>query len=80
MNVSDRRVAASQFTAYMALLNLSTVTGQAIAGPLEATLPSVPAVYLAAGIFHLGVMAFVILAIKPPQNPPGLLPSPTGGS
>ena len=77
MNVSDRRVAASQFTAYMALLNLSTVTGQAIAGP---SLPSVPAVYLAAGIFHLGVMAFVILAIKPPQNSPELPPPSTGGS
>jgi len=80
MNVSDRRVAASQFTAYMALLNLSTVTGQAIAGPLETSLPSVPAVYLAAGIFHLGVMAFVILAIKPPQNSPELPPPSTGGS
>ena len=80
MNVSERRVAASQFTAYMAMLNLSIFLGNKFAGPLEASLPSVPAAYLAAGIFHLGVMAFVILAIKPPQNPPGLLPSPTGES
>ena len=72
MNVSDRRVAASQFTAYMALMNLSMFTGNKLAGPLEATVPSVPAAYLTAGIFHLGVMAFVILAVKPPQNPPDL--------
>ena len=71
-NVSDRRVAASQFTAYMALMNLSMFTGNKLAGPLEATVPSVPAAYLTAGIFHLGVMAFVILAVKPPQNPPEL--------
>jgi PAT family beta-lactamase induction signal transducer AmpG len=72
MNVSDRRVAASQFTAYMALMNFSMFTGNKLAGPLEATVPSVPAAYLTAGIFHLGVMVFVILAIKPPQNPPEL--------
>ena len=69
MNVSERRVAASQFTAYMALLNLSIFAGSNIAAPLEAALPSVSTVYLACGIFHLGVMAFVILAIKPPQSP-----------
>ncbi|MCH2065363.1 MAG: MFS transporter [Roseibacillus sp.] len=80
MNISDRRVAASQFTAYMALMNLSMFTGNKLAGPLEATLPSVPAAYLVSGIFHLGVMAFVILAIKPPRNPAELPPSPTGGS
>ena len=72
MNVSERRVAASQFTAYMALLNLSIFLGNKVAGPLEASLPSVPAVYLAAGIFHLGVMAFVILAIKPSKRLPQL--------
>ena len=80
MNISDRRVAASQFTAYMALMNLSMFTGNKLAGPLEATLPSVPAAYLVSGIFHLGVMAFVILAIKPPQNSPELPPPSTGGS
>ncbi|MEO1824943.1 MAG: hypothetical protein ABGZ31_04495, partial [Roseibacillus sp.] len=69
MNVSERRVAASQLTAYMALLNLSIFAGSNIAAPLEAALPSVSTVYLACGIFHLGVMAFVILAIKPPQSP-----------
>ena len=68
MNVSDRRVAASQFTAYMALLNLSIFLGNKVAGPLEAALPSIPAVYLVCGIFHLGVMAFVMLAIKTPHN------------
>ena len=80
MGISWKLVAATQFTAYMALMNLSMFTGNKLAGPLEATLPSVPAAYLVSGIFHLGVMAFVILAIKPPQNPPGLPPSPTGGS
>ena len=72
MNVSERRVAASQFTAYMALLNLSIFLGNKVAGPLESTLSSVPAVYFSSGLFHLGVMAFVILAIKPPEEAPEL--------
>ena len=80
MNVSERRVAASQFTAYMAMLNLSIFLGNKFAGPLEDSLPSVPAVYLACGLFHLGVMAFVLLAIKPPQKLPDSSPSPTGES
>ena len=72
MNVSERRVAASQFTAYMALLNLSIFLGNKVAGPLESTLSSVPAVYLSSGIFHLGVMTFVLIAIKPPKALPEL--------
>ncbi len=70
MNIANRRVAASQFTAYMSLLNLSSFIGNRSAGWVRETLPSVPAVYFAAGIFHLGVMAFVILAIKPPKRLP----------
>ena len=80
MNVSERRVAASQFTAYMAMLNLSIFLGNKFAGPLEDSLPSVPTVYLACGLFHLGVMAFVLLAIKPPQKLPDPSPPPTGES
>ena len=80
MNVSERQVAASQFTSYMALLNLSIFLGNKVAGPLENTLPSVPSVYLACGLFHLGVMAFVLLAIKPPHKVPSLPPSSTGES
>ena len=70
MNVSERRVAASQFTAYMALLNLSIFLGNKVAGPLESALSSVPAVYFSSGLFHLGVMTFVILAIKTPKQAP----------
>ena len=80
MNVSERRVAASQFTAYMAMLNLSIFLGNKFAGPLEDSLPSVPSAYLACGLFHLGVMAFVLLAIKPPQKIPDSSPSSTGES
>ena len=80
MNVSERRVAASQFTAYMAMLNLSIFLGNKFAGPLEDSLPSVPSAYLTCGLFHLGVMAFVLLAIKPPQKIPDSSPSSTGKS
>ena len=80
MNVANRQVAASQFTAYMALLNLSTFIGDRIAGWVRETLPSVSSVYLVCGLFHLGVMAFVLLAIKPPQKIPDSSPSSTGES
>jgi len=64
MNIANRKVAATQFTAYMALLNLSIFTGNRLAGWLRELVPSVPAAYLAAGLFHLALMAFVFLTIK----------------
>jgi PAT family beta-lactamase induction signal transducer AmpG len=63
MNVSNKRVAASQFTAYMAMLNLSMFAGNRLAGSVKEALPSVPATYLAAGLAHLALMVFVLLAI-----------------
>ncbi|MFM1890411.1 MAG: hypothetical protein RLZZ565_1168, partial [Planctomycetota bacterium] len=48
MAVSWPRVAATQFTAYMALLNLSTTIGLKLAGPLDARLDAA-AIYLVAG-------------------------------
>ena len=64
MNIVDRKVAATQFTAYMALLNLSIFTGNRLAGWLRELVPSVPSAYLVAGIFQLALMAFVFLTIR----------------
>lgn len=69
MNIADRRVAASQFTAYMAFMNLSIFTGNKIAGWFEDITPSVPAAYLTAGLFHFGVIIFVALAVNVPPKP-----------
>ncbi len=72
MNIANRKVAASQFTAYMALLNLSIFTGNRLAGWFRELVPSVPAAYLAAGLFHLALMAFVFFTIKVhPRKPDG---------
>jgi PAT family beta-lactamase induction signal transducer AmpG len=64
MNIANRKVAASQFTAYMALLNLSIFTGNRIAGWFRDIVPSVSAAYLVAGLFHLSLMLFVLFAIR----------------
>ena len=68
MNIADRRVTASQFTAYMALLNVSIFTGNRVAGWFGEVVPSVPNAYLIAGLFHLGVIVFVVIAIKVPPR------------
>ena len=68
MNIADRRVTASQFTAYMALLNVSIFTGNRVAGWFGEVVPSVPNAYLIAGLFHLGVIVFVAIAIKVPPK------------
>jgi len=61
MGVSWPRVAATQFTAYMALSNLSTVTGGWVAGKLDGVL-SVPTLYICCGIFQ-ALVVVVLLGI-----------------
>jgi PAT family beta-lactamase induction signal transducer AmpG len=63
MNVSNKRVAASQFTAYMAMLNLSMFIGNRLAGWVKESVPSVPSAYLASGLFHLALMVFVFFTV-----------------
>lgn len=66
MSIANKRVAATQFTAYMALLNLSIVTGGKATGWATDWLPSTPSLFVAGGVFHLAVMLFVLLAISSP--------------
>ena len=68
MNISNKRVAASQFTAYMAMLNLSMFIGNRLAGWVKEPVPSVPTAYLASGLFHLALMVFVFFAIHVPPK------------
>lgn len=58
MGVASPRVAATQFTAYMALLNLSTTIGLRLAGPLDERLDAA-AIYLVAG----GLQASIVLLL-----------------
>jgi PAT family beta-lactamase induction signal transducer AmpG len=66
MGVSWPRVAATQFTAYMAMLNLSRTFGSRLAGPLSASL-GVTGVYLGVGIFQIAVIGLLIW-LDPTQN------------
>jgi PAT family beta-lactamase induction signal transducer AmpG len=66
MSVSWPRVAATQFTAYMAMLNLSRTFGARIAGPLSASL-GVAGCYLGVGILQIAVIVFVFW-LDPMQN------------
>lgn len=61
MKVSWPMVAATQFTAYMSLMNLSTTIGAGIAGRLDAVL-STASIYVVAGLLQLIVpllLAFI---------------------
>jgi len=51
-------VAATQFTAYMALLNLSQGIGKALAGPLR-ELMSVGLVFFCIGVLQIAVVAIL---------------------
>jgi len=55
MTVSWPKVAATQFTAYMAILNLSTVVGLKLSGMLEATF-SLPVIFVGAGLLQLAAL------------------------
>ena len=65
MAVSWPRVAATQFTAYMALLNLSTTIGLRLAGPLDERF-DVASIYLVAGVLQ-GAVVLVLPFIDPKQ-------------
>ena len=57
MTVSWPRVAATQFTAYMAILNLSTVIGLKSSGVISESF-SLPAIFIAAAVLQLSVISF----------------------
>jgi PAT family beta-lactamase induction signal transducer AmpG len=66
MGVSWPAVAASQFTAYMALMNLGRSLGARLLGPASEMLPT-PALFVAFGVAQLAV-PLLLLAIDPAQN------------
>jgi PAT family beta-lactamase induction signal transducer AmpG len=66
MSVSWPRVAATQFTAYMAMLNLSRTFGARIAGTLSASL-GVAGCYFGVGLLQIAVIAFLFW-LDPMQN------------
>lgn len=66
MGVSWPVVAASQFTAYMALLNLGRTLGARLAGPASELLPT-PQVFLAFGGAQVALL-LLLPAIDPRQN------------
>jgi PAT family beta-lactamase induction signal transducer AmpG len=66
MSVSWPRVAATQFTAYMAMLNLSRTFGSRIAGTLSAWL-GVAGCYFGVGLLQIGVIVFLFW-LDPLQN------------
>ncbi len=74
MAVSSPRVAATQFTAYMALLNLSTTIGLRLAGPFDERF-EVATIYLIAG----GLQAALVLVlpfVAPRRTPTDLAADP----
>jgi PAT family beta-lactamase induction signal transducer AmpG len=66
MTVSWPRVAATQFTAYMAILNLARTLGQKVSGTLEAAM-SMPAIYYAMGVSQIACVVLLGL-IDPGQT------------
>ena len=60
MDLSWPKVAASQFTAYMAMLNLSTVLGNKLAGPLTDAFDTAT-VYVIIGVANLGLILLLPL-------------------
>ena len=59
MTVSWPVVAGTQFTAYMAVLNLSTTTGQWISGPVEQY--GIVNIMIVFGLFQLAIVALLPL-------------------
>jgi PAT family beta-lactamase induction signal transducer AmpG len=74
MDLTWPAVAATQFTASMALLNLSTTIGHKIAGGLDALL-SDAGLYAACGAFQIALLA-LLLGIDPGQTRRELGPAP----
>ncbi len=67
MAVSWPRVAATQFTAYMAMMNLSTTVGHWIAGPLDEAL-DYQGLYLAAALLQATAPLALLWWIDPAQT------------
>ena len=66
MDMSWPRVAATQFTAFMALGNLSRLIGSKLAGPVEEWFGTAGA-YVAFGIFQIAIVV-ILIPIDPHQN------------
>ncbi|MCB9739276.1 MAG: MFS transporter [Deltaproteobacteria bacterium] len=66
MDIAWPRVAATQFTAYMAMLNLSTTIGHRLAGPLDAWL-DFGGLYVVAGAVQVAVIV-LLWPIDPHQT------------
>lgn len=66
MDLSLPAIAATQFTAYMALLNLSSSMGQYVGGQIQADW-SYPELFLGAGIFQIAVVGLLFF-IDPDQT------------
>jgi PAT family beta-lactamase induction signal transducer AmpG len=66
MDLSLPKVAATQFTAYMAMLNLSTTLGHSIAGKVKDAL-DYPEIFLLAGVVQIVAMV-LLLGIDPQQT------------
>jgi cyanate permease len=60
MDLSWPRVAASQFTAYMAMLNLSTIVGNKLAAPLTDAFAT-ETVFIIIGLANLALVLFLPL-------------------
>ncbi len=76
MDLSWPRVAATQFTAFMALLNLSRTIGSKLAGPAQEALGFV-GTYVACGVLQIAVVV-LLLPIDPHQNRRELGDQPLG--
>ena len=66
MDIAWPRVVATQFTAFMALGNLSRIVGAKLAGPVEEWFGTAGA-YIAFGIFQIAIIV-LLLPIDPHQN------------
>jgi PAT family beta-lactamase induction signal transducer AmpG len=66
MNISWPKVAATQFTTYMALMNLATTIGSYAAGSLSHSL-SVAQILVVAGVLQM-LVAIPVLFIDPRQT------------
>ena len=78
MQIANRRVAATQFTAYMALLNVSIVLGGKATGWLGEFIPSAPDLFLAGGLFQLALMIYFVLAVNLKTEPQASSPTSSG--
>lgn len=70
MSIASPRVAATQFTAYMALLNLSTTIGLRLAGPLDGRFEPAT-IYLVAGVLQAAmvlVLPFTVVRRSPDRS------------